>query len=292
MVGPPGVSRGGRPASGLRTSFGVEFRSTLEADLAPRPEGDEGRGGNAYTHYEGRLATGTPAEVADALDQFTETLATTGAFAHDFHSADFVGSAIIDQYLSHSAEDPRQRFRWMMDIAFGEGEVQRHDDREDIAEAQEEGADFVLGTSSVEGADQATVVEWLRSVSAGLRSGEIGVGELEAGVEAERITVNWAHVAVPDGSDKIEMMMQWANVPPPPPQPRPEPDPNAPASYYDEEFNMPMTELAEMLQRIAAEILEDGTFVFNGEEYTVGETAGGEIGFRARGMTIDIGWRG
>ena len=143
----------------------------------------------------------------------------------------------------------------------------------------------------MEGADQATVVESLRAFSAALRSGQIVVGDLEAGVEAETITLSWAHVAVPEGSDKIEMMLGWSNVPPEPPQARAEAETDPPARYYEEPTNMPVTELAELLQRIAAEILEDGTFVVNGEEYTVGETLGGEIGFSARGMTIDVGWR-
>ena len=54
---------------------------------------------------------------------------------------------------------------------------------------------------------------------------------------------------------------------------------------------MPAAEFAELLQRIGTEILEDGTFTFNGEEYTVGETIGGEIFFGAGGLSFEVGWR-
>ena len=111
---------------GAMTTLGVEFRSTGQTE--PR----ERRRGVANTHYEGRMADGTPAEIADALDQFAESLATTGAFAWDFSSMDFAGTAIIDQYLSQNTRNPRQPYRFEMEITFGEGEVQRHDDREDL----------------------------------------------------------------------------------------------------------------------------------------------------------------
>jgi hypothetical protein len=52
-----------------------------------------------------------------------------------------------------------------------------------------------------------------------------------------------------------------------------------------------MAEFAAMLQRIATEILEDGTFMLEGEEYTVGERLlGGEIGFNANGMQVQVRW--
>jgi len=81
--------------------------------------------------------------------------------------------------------------------------------------------------------------------------------------------------------------MQWTDTP----APEPEPEPEGPARYHDEPTNMPVAEFAELLQRIGTEILEDGTFTFNGEEYTVGETIGGEISFGAGGMSFEVGWR-
>ncbi len=275
-----GISRQARGNRGLRTGFGVEVTSSGEAEPSGR------RGGGAQTHYEGRMAMGTPAEVADALDQFAESLAGTGAFAWDFHSADFVGTAIIDQYLGQDTSIRRgQPYQFIMDIAFGEGEVQRHDDREDIEELVEAGQGVLLGNTSVEGADQATVVETLRALSAAIRAGQIVVGEGQAEL-GDEASLSWAHVAIPGGSDKIEMGLNWPTLPAPEPQERAQGP-----RYYEEPGAMPVTEFAEMLQRIATEILEDGTFMLEGEEYTVGETLGGEIGFSAGGMTIDVGWR-
>ncbi len=278
-----GISRQARGGRGLRTSFGVEFASSGEAEPSERGEG------GADTHYEGRMAEGTPGQIADALDRFLESLVSNGAFAWDFSSVDFAGTAIIDQYLGQNTQSPTQPYRFIMDIAFGEGEVQRHDDREDLEEAVEAGQGVLLGNTSVEGADQATVVETLQALSAAIRAGQIVVGEGQAEL-GDEARLGFAHVEIPGGSHKIEMMLNWPSLPPPP-RPDPESQPEGPARYYEEPTNMPVTELAELLQRIATEILEDGTFVVDGEEYTVGETLGGEIGFRAGGMTIDVGWR-
>ena len=230
------------------------------------------------------MADGTPAQIADALDQFAESLATTGAFAWDFSSMDFAGTAIIDQYLSQNTRNPRQPYRFEMEITFGEGEVQRHDDREDQQEALEEGEAVLLGNTSVEGADQATVVESLRALSAALRAGQlvVGGGTAEIGDQAR---LGFAHVEVPGGSHKIEMGLQWPSLPAPPPQ---EP---ATGPSYNEETSMPTAEFAAMLQRIATEILANGSFTLEGETYTVGDSIGGEISFTPRGMTIEMGYR-
>jgi hypothetical protein len=271
--------RGDRP---IRTSFGTEFGDSSLETLAERQEG------NAHTYYEGRLAEGTMAEVADALDQFAGALETNGAFTWDFHSGPFAGTAIVDQYLGQMERQNRVTYRMMMDITFGEGEVQRHDDREDIEEIESTGRGEWLGQSSVEGVDQAAVVEALRALSAQIRSGQIAVGEGQAAMELDPVRVSWAHVFIPDGSDKVELNLQWSNEPPPEPE---APPPVVGPRYYDDEASMSMTEFAEMLQRIATEILEDGTFMLEGEELAVGDRIGGEIGINPNGLLIDIGWR-
>ncbi|MFH1764454.1 MAG: hypothetical protein ABIF09_09705 [Gemmatimonadota bacterium] len=273
-----GINRRAQGDQGLRTSFGVEFASTGQ------PEPPERRRGVANTHYEGRMADGTPAQIADALDQFAESLATTGAFAWDFSSVDFAGTAIIDQYLGQNTRNPRQPYRFEMEITFGEGEVQRHDDREDQEEALDAGEAVLLGNTSVEGADQATVVESLRALSAALRAGQLVVGGGTADI-GDQARLGFAHVEVPGGSHKIEMGLQWPSLPAPPPQ---EP---ATGPSYNEETSMPTAEFAAMLQRIATEILASGSFTLEGETYTVGDSIGGEISFTPRGMTIEMGYR-
>jgi hypothetical protein len=52
-----------------------------------------------------------------------------------------------------------------------------------------------------------------------------------------------------------------------------------------------MAEFAALLQRIATEILEDGTFMLEGEEVTVGDSlVGGEISLNRRGMGVEVSW--
>jgi hypothetical protein len=201
-----------------------------------------------------------------------------------------VGTAIIDQYLGQSARGERQVHQMMMDIAFGEGEVQRHDDREDDEEMVEEGEGEWLGRSSVEGVGQTAVVEALRALSAQLRSGQVAVGEGQAAIELDQVRLGWGHVFMPGGSDKVELNLQWSNTPPPGPQAQPEPGSAGP-QYSEEPGNMPIAEFAQLLQRIATEILEDGTFMLEGGEITVGETVGGEISIGPRGMSVEVNWR-
>lgn len=270
-----------RPDGSIATGFelGVGARGTSDP---PQP----GREGKAYTFFEGASVQGTPTEVADAIDGLAATLESTGTFSWDIHSADFVGTAFVDQYLGQNTRNPRQPYRVMLDITFGEGEFARHDDREDLDEAVERGQGTVLGSTGAEGVDQAGVVEALQAFAAAVRSGQVAIGEGEAGV-GEEVSLGFGHVAAFDGSsEKIEMVLNWPSLPPPEPEDR-----AAGARYYEEPWAMPITEFAEMLQRIATEILEDGTFTMEGEEYTVGETVGGEIGFQSRGMVIEVGWR-
>lgn len=274
-----GISRRADREGNLNTGFQMDFGSDGSSDP---PSG--GRRG-AYTLYEGASIRGTPAEIADALDAMAETLANTGAFSWDIHTADFVGTASVDQILGQNTRNPRQPYQLLLEITYGEGEVERHDDREDIAEGIERGQRVSIGDTSVEGADQNAVVEALRAVSAGVRAGRVVVGEGQAEL-GDEASLNFGHVAVVGGSDKIEMSLNWPTLPAPEPVDR-----RQEARFYDEPWAMPVTEFAEMLQRIATEILEDGTFMMEGEEYTVGETLGGEIGFSSRGMTIEVGWR-
>lgn len=51
-----------------------------------------------------------------------------------------------------------------------------------------------------------------------------------------------------------------------------------------------MMEVAAMMQRIATEMLEDGTFELGGQEFTVGETANYEISASPRGFSIGLSY--
>ena len=270
------LNRRSREGEAAQSMFYVDFSS--DGRSGPPTEGQ------AYSLYEGSIA-GTPAEIADALESMAGTLSANGAFEFDFHRADFMGSALIDHRLGQSTGNPRQPFQLMLDITYGEGEFQRHNDREDIQEFVEMGKGVWLGDTSVEGVDQAGLVEVLQELAAAVRSGQVAVGEGEAEL-GEEARLSFGHVAAVDGSsDKIEMNLRWSTLPPPEQQAQED----APR-YYDEPWNMPVTEFAQMLQRIATEILADGMFMLDGREYSVGETLRGEIGFNPRGMVIEVAY--
>ena len=265
----------------FRTGLQMLFDAQGSSDPPTPPEG------RAYTVFEGATVQGEAPELADAVDAFANTLESTGRFTWDFHSTDFAGTAIIDQYLGQNTRNPRQPYRMIMDIAFGEGEVQRHEDREDETDPAESGAFAMLGSTMGEGgANQAGVVESLRALASGIRTGEIQVGEGRVEFTGEG-RLSFGHVVMPGGSDKIELGLQWTTTPPPEPPAEGE----GPPQYHDEPTAMPVSEFVALLRRMAAEIQRTGTFAIGDQVYTVGDTISGEIYFSNRGMSIEVGWR-
>jgi len=271
----------------LRTGFEVGFRDS--------GSGEQGlETGGAY--YETGI-TGPPAQVADYLDDMVANLASSGTLQLDFHTGEFVGSAIVDQRLIERTPPEGGRggnFPFSLEtfVTFGEGEVERHDDDEDFAEDLEANRIAPLGITETVGADQAAVAEVFSSLATSLRSGTIRGADGEA-QWSDSVRFRIAHLAPGEGgSHKIESVLQFGPLPP-----RPSPAEAAaareagPRYYVEEAGGTPMAEFASMLQRIAAEILEDGTFMLDGQEFTVGDTLrGGEISFNANGIGIEVGW--
>jgi len=278
-----GTNRSVDPEGNLRAGFGLDFRTSGPANQVL----EKGK-----TYYETGI-TGTPAEVADYLDEMVANLASSGTFEMDIHTGEFVGTAIVDQRL---VERPVRRRRGPFSletfVTFGEGDVQRHDDDESYREDLEAGLLTPLGVTEALGADQAAVAEVISSLARSLRSGRIQVGDGEAQL-GDNVRFRAAHLAGGEGgSQKIEFVLEFG-----PRQTRAEAEAAAAAAeagpryYVEEAEGTPMAEFAAMLQRIATEILEDGTFMLEGEEYTVGERLlGGEIGFNQNQMTVQVRW--
>jgi hypothetical protein len=92
-----------------------------------------------------------------------------------------------------------------------------------------------------------------------------------------------------EGSQKIELYVDFGPVPERPTAAERE---EGPRYYVEEAAGTPIAEFAALLQRIATEILEDGTFMLEGEEVAVGDSLlGGEISINPRGMGIEVNWR-
>ncbi len=89
------------------------------------------------------------------------------------------------------------------------------------------------------------------------------------------------HVTATDGSyEKIEFGLRFG---PQPPRRQPG-DPR----YGDEQFNQPLADLAAILQRLGARILEDGTFELGGETFSASEMASWEIGASTNGFSVEV----
>lgn len=265
----------------LRTGFEIGFQASGPGDRVLQQGG---------TYYQTSI-NGPPDQVADYIDQMVANLASSGTFEMDIHTAEFVGSAIIDQRLIENVRRQGRGLPYALEtfVTFGEGEVERHDDDERFVEGLENGNILALGVTETVGADQAAVAEVFSSLASSLRSQTIRVadGEAEWG---EDVRFSVAHLAGgEEGSQKIELYVRFG--PAPEPLTRAERE-EGPRYYVEEAAGMSMTEFAALLQRIAAEILEDGTFMLEGEEVVVGDSLlGGEIGINPRGLGIEVNWR-
>jgi hypothetical protein len=265
----------------LRTGFEIGFRSSGPGDQVLQ---------QGATYYETSI-NGPPAQVADYIDQMVANLASSGTLEMDRHTAEFVGTAIVDQRLIENVRRSGRRLPYALEtfVTFGEGEVVRHDDDESFVEGLENGDILALGVTETVDADQTAVAEVFSSLASSLRSPTIQVADGEA-EWSENVRFSVAHLAGgEEGSQKIEAYVRFGPVPEP--LTRAE-RMQGPRYYVEEAAGMPVAELAALLQRIASEILEDGTFMLEGEEVVVGDSLlGGEIGINPRGLGIEVNWR-
>jgi hypothetical protein len=267
-------------STGAQFDFGSDGRTTTPVNRRTRELQEE------YDPYERGGRWWEPAALADLLDELGETLANTGTLVMEYHSVPFKGAASIDQrLLSHSGKRARMYQNELeVHVLFGEGEFEGPDDDEDYVEDQEYGILESLARSQEEGADRSEVAEVFTAIAENLRAGRVRVGDQELPIGPAPVTFGLTHVTATDGSyDKIEFSLmfgreQW------PPAPR---DPSAPR-YYDEQFNEPLTDLAAVLQQLAAQILEDGTFELGGETFSAGNQASWDIYAGQNGFSVEV----
>ena len=260
---------------GTRTGLEIEFGSSGQTTPPTRRPN--------YTVYKRNGRGWAPADLADLIAQFGETLASTGAFVVEDHSVAFEGTAIVEQRLAERTRRGGQLHHQLeTHVTFGVGDAVRHSDDEDYDKQLEEGRIRELGKSELEGADRDAVAETFASFAEDLRAGRVRVGDAEIPLEEEVVGFGLTHVATTDGqSQKIEFGLRFG--------PRLERGPREPR-FHDEPYDQPMMEVAALMRRIATEMLEDGTFELGGQEFTVGETANYEISASPRGFTIELSY--
>jgi hypothetical protein len=263
--------RGNR--TGIEIGFGSDGRTTPPTG-GRRPRTD-------YDPYQRGGGNWQPSDVADLVAELGETLASTGVFVLENHRVDFRGAATIDQRLIESTLGRGLPYELEVHVLFGEGEFAGPDDDEDYEEDQGYGLIRSIARAQQQDRDQAAVAQMWASLAEDLTAGRVRVGDEELAV-GENVRFGLTHVTAVDGQyDKIEFSLSFG--------PRPEPGAREPR-WGDEAFNEPTADLAAILQRIGAQILEDGTFELGGEVFTVSRTANWEIGANPRGFGVEVSY--
>jgi len=261
---------------GEQTSVGIEFGS---AGQTP-PAGES----PVHTGYQRGGQNWDTAEVADIIAEVGQTLAGSGAFVMEDHRVPFSGTALVEQRLAEGTEGRRrQQYTWSTRVTFGDGEIPPSSDDEDFAAELAQGRIRELGTSELEGADRNAVAQMFASISEDMNSGRVRAGDAEVALE-DTVRFTLTHVTTTDGNThQIEFSLRFG------PQPQQGGQPEGPR-FSDEPFDQPMTEVAALLQRIAAEMLENGTFELGGDTFTIGETANYELSAGPNGFSIELSY--
>lgn len=260
---------------GTRTGLEIEFGSSGQTTPPNRRPN--------YTVYQRSGRDWAPADLANLIAELGKTLASTGAFVMEDHSVAFEGNAIVEQRLAERTRRGGQLYYLLgTHVTFGAREELHRSDDEDYDEQLEEGRIRELGKSRLKGADQDAVAETFASLAEDLRARRVRVGDAEVPLEEEVVGFRLTHVATTDGqTHKIGFGLGFG-----PPLERGPREPR----FHDEPFDQPMTEVAALMQRIASEMLDDGTFELGGKEFTIGETANYEIVASPRGFTIELSY--
>ncbi len=271
--------RGEAASTGVQLDFGSDGRTTTPVNQRtgqPRP---------GYDPYQ-RTGNWWPASsVGDLLAEIGETLAGSGAIVLEHHRIPFRGTARIDQRLLENNNPKGGRgepYELEVNVLFGEGEFEGPDDDSDYTEDQEYGLIKSLAREQREGADRAAVASLFSSLAQDLRAGHVRVGDeqLPAGDNVRFVLTN---VTATDGSwDKLEFTLGFGPTPP-----RMQP---GETRYGDEQFNEPVTDLAAILQRLGAQILEDGTFELGEQTFSAGTMATWEIYASPRGFAVEVSY--
>ena len=275
--------RGDVVRTGVQLDFGADGRTTTPVN--PR----NGQLRSEYDPYERGGSYWEASALADLLAELGETLANTGTIVMEYHRVPFKGAASIDQRLLENTGKRARGYTSALEVhvLFGEGEFEGPDDDEDYVEDQEYGLITSIARSQEEGADRATVAETFATIAENLRAGRVRVGDEELPVGEAPVMFRLTNVTATDGSyDKIEFTLafgreDWPPVPGNPDAPR----------YYDEQWNEPLADLAAVLQRLAAQILEDGTFELGGETFPAGRVASWDIGASGGGFSFEVSYQ-
>jgi len=213
-----------------------------------------------------------------------ENLASSGNIVMEDYSVALEGTATVTQRLVEN-RGGRQRRAYLLDIAFGQGDLPRPDDEEDMQERVKLGESTILAEREFTDVNQARLARLFASLSRDLRAGRVSVGDREVPA-GERASADFMHSIATDGqSQRVSVRLEFGEV-----TPRPEPpQPDEPRYGKETIGRLPIREIGVLLRRIGTEILESGTITFEGVAYRAGQSGGYELGMRHDRFNIELG---
>jgi len=234
--------------------------------------------------YARRAMSGTPEDLADLLDTIGSSLASSGEFVMEDHKVALKDTASVSIRLMKSARSNpgRPPYTLSFDVVFGEKDFPLPQDEADSVEEEKRGDIVEVARKEIGGLNASQLTEVFNSFSQDLRAGKVTVGD-EAFDIGSSFGFMLTHLTAADeSSDRIRTAMTFGEVAPREKQTGPR--------WGGEFFDVPMKEVAEMLQGIFAAIAKDGKFTIEENEFSAGDYARYEIGISERGINLELGY--
>ncbi len=234
--------------------------------------------------YTRSARTGTPENLAELLNGIGKSLTSSGEFVMEDHRVALKGTASATIRLMKNARpNPgRPPYSLTFDVVFGDKEFPLPDDEVDRVEEEKRGEIIEVAKKEAENLNKQELTEMFNALSRDLKAGKVTVGDqtLEVG---ENFGFYLSHLTAADGSsDRIQTAMMFGKV-----TPR---EKSTGPRWGGEFFDAPMKELAEILQKVFAGIVKDGTFSVDGKDFKAGEFATYEIGINNRRINLELSY--
>lgn len=232
-----------------------------------------------FVPYERRSQDWAAADVARSLAGIAETLASTGRFELEDAVVEFGGTASVEQKLIERFDPGERRHAFYVDISTGPRGLPRPLDEyvEGI------GSINVLAKDEAGAVDQEEVARLLGSLSSDLAAGRIQMAGQEFPVD--RLDFRFKQTS---SLDRQSHRLQFAFFFGPSAPVAREPEAR-PRSHSRESRDIPMEEVAALLQRIASEVMSTGAFSMDGMVFRTADKAYLEVSVvEGRGLEIVV----
>ncbi len=258
---------------GARTSLHIEINAgATEIDTSRK----------TYVAFARVNRSGTPVELAEFLTKLGKNLESTGSFEIENHKVILEGTASVKQRLTERTRQGRPPYTFNLDFIIGERDFPLPQDEEDAVAEEKRGDIQEIAIEEIESADQKAIIKLFDSLSKDLTDGRLRVSDKDLSI-GENLSYNITHLIATKGkSQRIRVSFTFGEIPP-------RSRPTGPR-YSEEFFDVPMTEVAELLKRIGIEILEDGTFKLDDNDFKVKEKANYELSVSSNNITFELSY--